>query len=83
MTENDRRLLESTAAAMKLLLDSLVQHRVTMVDQERAQALSAQIGAALPQPPGVAEPAAPVVSPPRSGVAGSLRQWWVARRLRA
>lgn len=33
MTENDRRLMEASAAAIKPLLDTLVRHRFAMVDQ--------------------------------------------------
>ena len=61
MTENGRRLLEASAAAIKVLLDTLVRHRFTMVDQERAQALSAEIAAALAQ---AQEASVPVVLKP-------------------
>ncbi len=83
MTENDRRLLESTAAAIKLLLDTLVRHRFSMVDQERAQALSAEIGAALAD--SVAEPVVPTQAAPGrpSALSARLLDWWIVRRARA
>ena len=85
MTENDRRLLEATSAAIKLLLDTLVRHRFTMVDQEQAQALSAEIGAALAQANDLPEPVVPrpAVSNRPSVVSGWLLEWWLARRVRA
>ena len=85
MTENDRRLLEATSAAIKLLLDTLVRHRFTMVDQERAQALSAEIGAALAQADDVATPVVmqPAASRRPDRVSAWLLQWWIARRVQA
>ncbi len=85
MTENDRRLLEATAASIKLLLDALISHRFSMVDQEQAQALSAEIGAALAQSNKVPEPivAKPAASSRPSIVSGWLLEWWIARRVRA
>jgi hypothetical protein len=83
MTENDRRLLAANAAAIKLLLDSLLKHRVAMVDQDRARELSAEIGAALAG--GVDEAGAARAMPPLSSasspLAGWVMGWWVRRRI--
>ena len=81
MTDNDRRLLETTAAAMKLLLDTVVHHRISLVDRDRAQVLSAEIGAALTQPGDEPTRGMPIPpAPQRSALASPLLMGWIARR---
>lgn len=87
MTENDRRLLQANAKAVKLLLDLSLRARVTMVDPDRARDLSDEIGAALASgaavSAGVAVDQAPVAAAGPSPVGGWLAGWWMRRRLTA
>ncbi|CAH2601317.1 conserved protein of unknown function [Rhodovastum atsumiense] len=85
MTDNDRRLLEATAGAIKLLLDAVVRNRITLVDQVQAQALSAEIAAVLTRAHAVPE-AVPLPPPELPPAPPAFARWrvgaWMFHRLR-